>query len=65
MSYLRTSRSLVLPALLSVAALFALALERLDGFRQVLATEEVGSLAGVVMGLAVAALVLSRISARR
>jgi hypothetical protein len=61
----RYPRTLLLPALLVVAALLALAVDRTDRLSDALSGDALGSLASVAIGLAVAALVLSRISARR
>jgi ABC-type nitrate/sulfonate/bicarbonate transport system permease component len=58
-------RTILLPALLAVAALLVLAFERSDGLSDALAGDALGTLLSVTIGLGVAAVVLSRVSARR
>jgi hypothetical protein len=61
----RHPRTLLLSALLLVAGLLALAVERIDRINDVFPGDAMGSLMSVAIGLAVAGLVLSRVSARR
>jgi hypothetical protein len=58
-------RALLLPALLAVAALFVLAAERSDRVLDAVEGDALGTLLSVTVGLVVAAVVLSRVSARR
>jgi hypothetical protein len=58
-------RTIVLPALVFVAALGALAVARTDRLSDVVNAGALGSLASVAIGLTVAVLVLSRVSPRR
>jgi hypothetical protein len=57
-------RMILLPALLAVAALFVLAVERSDRVSDAVEGDALGTLLSVTIGLVVAA-VLSRVSARR
>jgi hypothetical protein len=58
-------RAILLPALLVVAALLVLAVERTDRLSDALQGDALGTLMSVTIGLVVAAFVLSRVSARR
>jgi hypothetical protein len=58
-------RTIVLPALLAIAAVCALAVAHSDRLSDVLDAGAFGSLASVAIGLTVAVLVLSRVSPRR
>jgi hypothetical protein len=58
-------RTILLPALLAVAALLVLAIERTDRLSDALEGDALGTLMSVTIGLVVAAFVLSRVSARR
>jgi predicted nicotinamide N-methyase len=64
MTHIRQTRALLLPALL-LLALLAFATTRSDAVSDVVDTGAVSSLVSVAMGLAVAAFVISRVSARR
>jgi hypothetical protein len=58
-------RTILLAVLLVAAALLVLAVERTDRLSDALQGDALGTLASVAIGLTVAALVLSRVSARR
>lgn len=58
-------RTILLPALLAVAALLVLAAARTGRLSDALQGDALGTLTSVTIGLVVAALVLSRVSARR
>ncbi len=58
-------RTIVLPALLLLAALGAFAIARTDRLSDVANAGALGSLASVAIGLTVAGLVLSRVTPRR
>jgi hypothetical protein len=64
MTHIRQTRSLLLPALLLLAVL-AFAITRSDALSDVVDAGAFGSAMSVAIGLAVAALVISRVSARR
>jgi hypothetical protein len=64
MTHIRQTRALLLPALL-LLALLAFATTRSDALSDVVDTGAVSSVVSVAMGLAVAAFVISRVSARR
>jgi hypothetical protein len=58
-------RSVLVPLLLAIAALGALAVARIDRLSDAVDGGAMGSLASVAIGLSVAALVLWRVSPRR
>jgi hypothetical protein len=64
MTNIRQTRALLLPALLLLAVL-VFAVARSDALRDVVNTGAVSSAMSVAIGLAVAAVVISRVSARR
>jgi hypothetical protein len=65
MTQIRLTRTFLLPALLLLAAVLAVAFSRSDDLRNVVESGALSTGASVALGLAVAALLLSRVSARR
>jgi hypothetical protein len=65
MTQIRLTRTFLLPALLLVAALLAFAFSRSDDLRNAVESGALSTGASVALGLAVAALLLFRVSARR
>lgn len=58
-------RTVLVPLILVLAALLVLAIRRMDALSDLVDTSAISSLLSIGIGLTVAALVLSRVSARR